>query len=185
MVEHGAQGEEVGASIEVLAQRLFGRHVGDSTNGAAQASQIVLGHLRGRTRSVGSRILPARYDFGKTEVQDLGVTAFGDKDIRGLDVAMDDALLMCRAQSPGRIDADLHDPLQLHPAIRDQVLQSRPLQEFHYDERAPGFFANIVDRADVGMVQSGSGLRLTSKTIERLGILRHFIRKEFERHKPM
>ena len=92
---------------------------------------------------------------------------------------------MCGAQPVGRIDTDLQDPWQLQPAGRYQVLERRPLEEFHDDERAPVVLADIVDSADVGMVQSGRGQRLASKSTEGLGIFRQLVREQFERHKTM
>jgi hypothetical protein len=35
--------------------------------------------------------LPVWRDLGQTEVEKLGMSALGDKDVRGLDVAVDDA----------------------------------------------------------------------------------------------
>ena len=40
-------------------------------------------------------------DFGQTEVEDLGVSALGDEDVGGLNVAMDDALGMCGVEAVG------------------------------------------------------------------------------------
>ena len=60
------------------------------------------------------------------------------------------------------------------------MLQSRTFQVFHGDKGFAVLFANIVNRANVGMIQGGRGLRLALKTTERLGIARHLIRKELQ-----
>ena len=39
-VEHDAEGEEVGARIEVFAENLLGRHVGDRAHGSAGAGEL-------------------------------------------------------------------------------------------------------------------------------------------------
>ena len=47
----------------------------------------------------------------------------------------------------------------------------------------PLVLANFVDRANVGMIQRGSGASLATKTFEGLGIACHGIRKELESNK--
>jgi hypothetical protein len=41
-------------------------------------------------------------------------------------------------------------------------------------------FANFVNGADVGMVQSGSGPGFTAKTLERLRVVRDVVRQELK-----
>src|SRR5437660_12581418 len=45
--------------------------------------------------------------------------------------------------------------------------------------------ANLVNRADVGMVQSGGGLGLASKTLQSLDVLCKFLRQEFQGNKTL
>ena len=61
----------------------------------------------------------------------------------------------------------------------DSVLESHTFQIFHGDERHAVLFANVVNGADVGMVQSRSGLCLTLKAVESLGIANDVIGQEF------
>ena len=81
--------------------------------------------------------------------------------------------------------AEPQQRVQFHRTPRDQVLQGHALQIFHGDKRLAVFLANVVNGADVGMVQRGSRLRLALKAAERLGILGHFIGQKFERDKTM
>ena len=46
-------------------------------------------------------------------------------------------------------------------------------------------FFNVVNRADVGVIQSGSGLGFASKAFQRLVVFRKFLGQELERDKPM
>jgi len=41
------------------------------------------------------------------------------------------------------------------------VLQRYSIQKLHGDERIAAQVVNLVDRADIGMVECGSGLRLS------------------------
>src|SRR5215469_457146 len=45
-------------------------------------------------------------------------------------------------------------------------------------------FADLVDRADIRMVESGSRSCLAAKTFKGLRVLRHVIREKFERNEP-
>jgi hypothetical protein len=53
-------------------------------------------------------------------------------------------------------------------------------EQLHNDELlAVGLF-DRVDRANVGVIQRGGGSRFTLETLEKLGVLRHFVGKKFE-----
>ena len=44
------------------------------------------------------------------------------------------------------------------------MLQRLPVQELHGDERLAVLLADFIDRADIGMIQCGGGLRLSLET---------------------
>src|ERR1700733_3288616 len=73
--------------------------------------------------------------------------------------------------------------MRFEPPPGDQMLQSYAIEEFHGDEGAALVFANIVNGADVGMVESGGSLRLSLKSGEGLGIARYLLRKELQGNK--
>ena len=50
-------------------------------------------------------------DFGEAEVQNFGVTPLGDKEVGGLDVAMDNALGVCGVEAVGDFDGEGEDRL--------------------------------------------------------------------------
>ena len=82
-----------------LAARLFGRHVGDGAHGRARLGEHVHGH------AFGIRGLVV---LGQAEVEHLGVTAFGYKNVGRLDIAMDDPLGMGGVQRVGDLNAQRH-----------------------------------------------------------------------------
>ena len=65
------------------------------------------------------------------------------------------------------------------------MLQRRAVQKLHGDERLAVLLANVINRADVGVVQCGCSLRLALKTGERLRVTGHFLRQELERDEAM
>ena len=65
------------------------------------------------------------------------------------------------------------------------MLQRGAFQQLHGDERLPILLADVMNRADVGMVQRGSRLRLALKPRQRLRIFCHIVGKEFQRDKTV
>ena len=64
------------------------------------------------------------------------------------------------------------------------MLQRHAIEKFHSDEGLAVLLANVMNRADVGMVQGGSGLCLALEAAERLRIASHLIGQKFESNKP-
>ena len=64
------------------------------------------------------------------------------------------------------------------------VLQRLALQQLHGDERAAFEFSNIVNGADVGMIERGCSARLAAEPFDRLRIVGNVVRKEFQRDAP-
>jgi hypothetical protein len=51
-------------------------------------------------------------------------------------------------------------------------------------KRAALKFSNIVNGADVGVIERGCGARFAAKSFDGLRVLRNIVRKEFQRHVP-
>jgi hypothetical protein len=56
------------------------------------------------------------------------------------------------------------------------VLQCIAFQKFHDDERLAVFFADIMNRADIRMMECGSSFRLALKSFQRLRVFGQFVR---------
>ena len=69
---------------------------------------------------------------------------------------------------------------KLHRAVADQVLEGGAVEELHDEEGAVAFLADVVDRADVGMIQRGRGLGFAAKTFEGLAVLGQIFGKKLE-----
>jgi hypothetical protein len=64
--------------------------------------------------------------------------------------------------------------------LDDVVLERGALQEFHGDESLAVFFADVVNRADIRVIERGGGLRFALKASERAGIGADIFRKKFQ-----
>jgi len=109
------------------------------------------------------------------------VTSLGDKDVGRLDVAVHDSGGMCSIERIGDLDPQPQNLVHFHRARADPVFQGHPFEKLHGDEGMAILIADIVDGTDVGMIESGGGLGLTSKSRQRLRIPGDFVRQELER----
>ena len=69
--------------------------------------------------------------------------------------------------------------------MADSLLQGLPFQQLHDDEGAAIKLGDVVNCADVRVIQSGSSARLSLKTAERQWVMSDPIRQELERHEAV
>ena len=108
------------------------------------------------------------------------MAAFGHKDVGWLDVAMDDALRVCGIECVGNLRGQFQQFFQVEGPSSDAVLERLPFEQLHGDEVPPALMPDLVNRADVGMVQRGGGARFTLETFQRLGIGGELFGQEFQ-----
>ena|ERR1700757_2013292 len=60
------------------------------------------------------------------------------------------------------------------------MFKSHPFQKFHHDERMTILLSDLMDRADVRMVQRGCSPRLTAESFERLLVLGEVFGQELQ-----
>ena len=65
------------------------------------------------------------------------------------------------------------------------VLQCFSLQELHRNEGLEVLLSDVIDSADVGMVESRSGLGFTPEALQRLLVLSHVLRKKLQGNKTV
>ncbi len=64
-------------------------------------------------------------------------------------------------------------------AAGDGVFESAAIEKLHDDERMRVVFADFVDGADIGVIQSGGGLGFALKAFESLGVAGNAVGKKF------
>src|ERR1700757_4739124 len=82
LIEGDADGIDVGAGVDWLPGDLLGRHI-----------------VHGPEDDAGSGELRAEFGKGQPEVEQLYLIVGGDHDVRRLDVAMNDSLLVCVSEA--------------------------------------------------------------------------------------
>ena len=180
-VEHGAKAEQISACIHFLAPSLLGRHVDYRAHRHARAGEVFgVNRRRGRLMQVRSEPR-TRSQLRHAEVQNLGVASFDHEDVRGLDVAMDDALRMRRVQRVSNLNRQLEQHLCFEPLAVDSMLERLTLQQLHDDEPLALVLADLVNGTDVGMIEGGGGPSLALKTFEDLWILGDALVQKFKR----
>ena len=83
---------------------------------------------------------------------------------------MNDSLGVRRVQSVGNLNGQVQELFGLE-GLLDPVLERLPVEKFHGYKGLAFVLVNVVDRANVRMVQGGCGTGFTLKTLKRLEIL--------------
>ena len=135
---------------------------------------------RHRGRAFGD--LGVQCDLRQSEIQHLGVPALGDKDVGGLDVAMDDSFRVRCVQRIGNLNSQGQQDFQLERSPGNAVLQRQAVKEFHDDEGLAVLLINFVDGADIRVVQGRRRLGLALKTPQGLGITGNIFRQKLQGH---
>ena len=159
---------------------MLGGHVGDRAHSDAGAGEE-FGRRRRLQRSCRAA-QSLRRQFGQPEVQHLGLSPPGHKNVRGLDVAVDDALRVRRVQGIRDLDGQVQQVLELKSRLPGAIsarsrrptqsfLERLAFQELHRDERLPIGFVNLVNRADVRVIERGGGAGFALEAFERLAVL--------------
>src|SRR5580658_4015811 len=184
-IKHGAKREQVGAGVEIFASGLLWRHVGHGADGRSGAGQEGLVHGGGGTDGGGRMESRLARALGQAEIENLGLVAVGHENVGRLDVAVDDSLGVGSVESVGDLCAEIEQLLKIHRLVGglavDTAFERLAFQQLHGDEVTSAVLADLVDGADIRVIQSGGGARLALKTVERQRILFCLGRQELER----
>ena len=94
-------------------------------------------------------------------------------------------LRMRGIQRVGNLDGEPSRTFRFQSGARDAVLQRHTVQKLHDDEGLAVLLADLVNGADIRMVQCGSGLGFALKTRQRLRVSGNVFGQEFEGDKAV
>lgn len=154
--------------IHRVAPRLLGGHVCDGA---------------GRRSGPGERHVG---NLGQTEVQQPDHAIGAEDDVCRLHVPMHDTVGVCRPQPAGHLHGDRHRLGRRHGSPSEPLLQGFALVTGHGDERPAGRgFSDLVDAADIGVLQRRRGAGLHQQPLPGLQLGAQVGREELERHLPV
>ena len=93
---------------------------------------------------------------------------------------MDDAFGMGGVESTGDLNSEFEQAREIERFSGDVVFESLAFEQFHGDEGTAFKFADIVDGANIGVIQGRGGARFTAKAFDGLRVLRNIVGQEFQ-----
>src|ERR1700691_4278952 len=128
---------------------------------------------------------PVKVTLARPKSRILAWPRLVTKNIGGLDVAVNDVFGVCSVERVGDFDGESEEVFDVHGVAVDAVLERLAIEKFHGDESVALLLTDIVNRADVGMVQGGGGLRFALESRESLRIARDILRQKFQRDEAL
>src|SRR5262250_2855984 len=93
---------------------------------------------------------------------------------------MNDSLFVSGFKRVSDLNGERQEDVGFYGAIADAVLQRHPIEMLHDNERPPVLRSDLVDRADVRVVQRGGSLSFAFKAAESLRVLGGILPEEIE-----
>ena len=160
-VQHRAEGKYVGAVIDGLALKLFGRHVGQGADGRPHPGQF-RECLLFRSRSLGRQ-----QPFGQAEVHDLDVAGPGKHDVGRFQVPVNYVFRMGFFECFRDLSRQREGFFEGQRDSSQPLLQAFPFDVLHDDEGNTLDLIGLVDNTDVRVIESGGRPGLPQKALAR------------------
>ena len=152
---------------------LFGGHVVGRAHGLAGP-----GHF------VAAAVLAV--EAGKPQVEDLDLAPRREHEVGGLDVAVDQVVLVDVLKTHGNLPGEFAGVRHAEPAgMRDQPRQVQPLDILHDQHRAAVDFAGVVGADDLRVVQPADGLHLAFEACDGPLVLDVALGQHLDRDNPV
>jgi hypothetical protein len=162
LVDDGPESKDVRALIRRLAPHLLGRHVADRAEDRA-----VLGVRLRRGQRLASSQCHRRHQLGDAEVEDLQPTLLGDEEVLGLEVAVDDALLMRSREALRELKRAAARLLHRQSSFPQTLAQRAPVQQLGDDVRVALVRPDVVHVKDVGVIERAGSARFLLEPAQR------------------
>ena len=149
--------EQVRRRHDRLAVPLLRRHIARGTQD------------RPRRRKAGIHLELLEERTRETEIEQLGPVR-AEKDVRGLEITMHDATGVQCAERPEDAQGDLECLGQWDLSPGDAIRERFTGEQLHDEIEPLGIFGELVDLADVGMIETGGGAGFPEETlVQRVG----------------
>ena len=99
----------------------------------------------------------------QAEVENLCVCALGDEYIGRLHIAVDNPSGMGRIQGVSDLDGQRENDGRVHRTVANAVLERHTVEIFHDDECFAFLLINLMDGADVRVIERGRGFSFLLK----------------------
>jgi hypothetical protein len=129
------------------------------------------GGLRERRRARVAAGSLARPGLGQAEVEDLDLALGRELDVGGLQIAVDDALVVGFLEGLGDLLRDLEGLVEGDSTARETLLEVLALDELEGEERPPVGLLEPVDGGDARVIERGEEVGLAPEAGESLGVL--------------
>src|SRR5690242_12799444 len=107
----------------------------------------------------------SQHDFGQPEIQNLRVSTPGDEDVGRFNIAVNYAFGVSGFKSLRHFNRNFKQALEVHRPARDHILEGRSIKILHGDEGLALMLADLIDGANVGMLQRRGRTSLTAKSL--------------------
>ncbi len=173
-VKDNPQREKVCPRIQVLPQGLFRRHIGYRSDNHArecqrQIDRSCLGRGHGHLRRLG-----------QPEIEDLGLPPPREEDVVRLDIPVDDPSGVGDLQTLGHAQSHFEDLVQSQRFAKDALLERLAFEKLHGDEASPVLFVDVVDGANIRVIQGRSRLGFPLQTLQSLMVPGQLIRQKLQ-----
>jgi hypothetical protein len=126
-------------------------------------------------RRVGSERL------GESEVEDLGGAVRRDLEVRGLEIAMDDALALGGLEPLGDLEKERERLGDRKSAAGDAIGERLAFDQLHRQKADSVVGLGAVERGDVLMVERRQNARLALEAGEPFGVVRDVVGEDLDR----
>ncbi len=166
---HGLAGERLLSGSHPIEDDAQRKQVGAAIDG--RAGKLLGGHERRRSQELTAGGDLTGNELGNPKIGNLRplvsvCLARSEQDVRGLDIAVNDAMAVRVPEGFGHLLSDLADAIQRRPlALFHGIGESLAIDKFHHQKRHALVFANVEDGHNSGMGQSARGARLAIEAL--------------------